>query len=133
TQEEVEKAITQLEKAIEGLEKKKEPELDTTELERLIANAKVYEKENYTEATFNQLQQEIDKAEKVLTNATTQEAVEKSITGLQNAIDGLEKKKEPEPDPKPEIDTTELEKLIAHAKIYEKEHYTEATFNQLQQ
>lgn len=95
TQEEVSKEMKQLQGAIDGLERVSssnpdpEPEkIDASELLKLIEHAKLYEQQNYTDASFSTLQQTI--------NQTT-------------VVD---------PDPELEVDTTELSKLISHAKTY---------------
>ncbi|WP_407058508.1 hypothetical protein [Paracerasibacillus soli] len=62
-------------------------------------------------------------------HAKAQEEVIEAMTQLQAEIDGLERI--PAPDPE-QIDITELEKLINHAKTYEEAHYTEASFAHLQ-
>src|SRR5699024_4144524 len=94
--------------------------IDTTELEKLIEKAKEYKAEDYTEETYKGLEKSISKAEKVVKEAKTQEEIEEAITQLEKAIEGMEKEK----DPDPEVDTTELEKLIEEAKAYKAEDYT---------
>ncbi|MBP1915127.1 LPXTG-motif cell wall-anchored protein [Lederbergia galactosidilyticus] len=137
TQDEVTEATSLLQKAIAGLEEvtkpAPEPEVDTGELSKLIEHAKTYEKDKYTEASFGALQQAINHAEAVVQNVSTQSEVTEAITLLQKAMVGLERVTDPKPDPEHEMNTTELSKLIEHAKTYEQETYTETSYAHLQQ
>ena len=77
----------------EGTIKKTFVILDITALEELIAEAKAISNANnqYTEASFEALQTAITEAETVLKEIHSEEALEKAISDLQAAIDGLEK------------------------------------------
>ncbi|MBP1915128.1 tetratricopeptide (TPR) repeat protein [Lederbergia galactosidilyticus] len=104
-------------------------DVDTTELTERIEQAKQYEKDNYTESSYDALQEAISEAEKAVGNVETQEEVAEAVTLLQEAIDGLVKAK----DPDPEINTTKLTKLIEQAKQYEKDSYTKGSYDALQE
>lgn len=133
TQNDIIEAIDQLSKAIIALEKESpplpEPELNKSELEKMIAHAKTYEESAYTAESFKHLQQVIQNAITTLGNATTQQEIIKAINQLTNAIMQLEKSQPV----MPQLDTKQLEKLIEQAKAYRKDDYTEATFNALQE
>ena len=141
TQEEVSQSMKQLQGAMDGLERvlspnpDPEPEkIDASELLKQIEHAKLYEQQNYTDASFSTLQQAISQAATVAQNATTQEKVSQAMKQLQGAMDGLERVSSPNPDPEPEkVDASELLKLIEHAKLYEQQNYTDASFSTLQQ
>src|SRR5699024_7164004 len=66
------------------------PDLDTSELNELIEEAKAFEEIKYTESTYKALQKEIDRAEKVIDAPTDQNEIDEAIDALQKAIDDLE-------------------------------------------
>ncbi len=94
-------------------------EIDTAELEALIAEANGLDTEGYTQASVNALKEEIAAAEAVAANPESVEAVQEAIAALQAAMDGLK------------IDTSELEALIAEAEAINTEGYTTGTVNAL--
>ncbi len=108
-----------------------EPEIDTIELETLIETAKELSEEDYTEASFADLQVAITGAEEALGSIDSQESLVAAINALQGAIDVLVEQVEEEPEP--EIDVTELEVLIEKAKEIQADGYTEDTFSALQE
>ena len=106
------------------------PEVNKEALEQKITDAKAIKNENYTEASWNALQDAIAAAEAVCDNAdATQDVVDAQVTALEEAINALEEK-EPE---KPEaVNKDELKKAIDAAKAIENENYTEASWKALQ-
>ena len=83
SQEEVNQATTALTNATSGL-------VDLTALKAKIAEANTYEAANYTEASYQVLQEKITAAESVLTNANaTQSEVTNAIDDISQAISAL--------------------------------------------
>ena len=106
------------------------PEVNKEALEQKITDAKAIKNENYTEASWNALQEAITAAEAVRDNAdATQDAVDAQVTALVEAINALEEK---EPEKPEEVNKDELKKAIDDAKAIKNENYTEASWNALQ-
>lgn len=119
TQEEVDAAAKALKDAIDALVK-----LDYSELEAQIARTKTLEPESYyTSDSWAAMTNALDKANAILGNARTQEAIDSAAKALKDAIDGLEKK----PDA-PTLNFDELDKLIADAESRDKDKYTPETW-----
>ncbi|CQR47248.1 Hyaluronoglucosaminidase precursor [Paraliobacillus sp. PM-2] len=92
SEEDLNTAVNNLQAAIEGLKQveKPEPEVETKELKDLIKTAKDYSLEDYTEASYQALQDAIATAEIALTTIKSEEELANSIEALQHAINGLE-------------------------------------------
>lgn len=113
TEEKLAEAIASLLAALEALEANEEekeeptptpdPELDLSELEALIDEAKeiTNDEDEYTEESFADLESAIEAADAALDAIETVEELEIAIANLQAAIDALEKV-EVKPTPKPE-------------------------------
>src|SRR5690625_1364065 len=130
-------AIASIQVGNDGLEKisastraSEEAEVDKDELVALVEEAKGYDKDDYTEASFATLFEVLGDAKDVLSDEdATQEDVDDASESLQAAIDGLEKISEPTPEPEePEVDKDELEALVEEAKGYDEDDYTEKSF-----
>lgn len=117
-----------------------EQKIDVTSLEKLVAQAKEIENNNnYTENSYQALQNAIKTAELVLDTIESEKDLNDAIAALQTAIDGLEKLgvEKPDEDPKDEkpgvIDVKPLKELIAQAKgIENNNNYTENSYQALQ-
>ncbi|MCB7078186.1 FIVAR domain-containing protein, partial [Caldibacillus thermoamylovorans] len=92
TEEELQKAIAELQAAIDGLLEVPK-KVDTSALETLIAEAKQISNDDgsYTEDSFKALQAAIASAEATLKFYNTQDDVDKAVVSLQKAIDELVK------------------------------------------
>ena len=123
----VDEATSHLNAAIEALVKAEAPvEVNTTELEKVIATAKDLKEADYTSETWNVFKGALELAESALENKESQEAVDNATKDLQVAIDGLKKAETPA-----EVNTTELEKVIASAKALKEADYTSETWSAL--
>lgn len=72
---------------------------DTTELEKLVAQADNYNEDDYTTSTYTTMKNALANAKAVLANSkATQEEVDNAATELQTAIDSLKKKDDPKVD-----------------------------------
>ena len=88
----VDEATSHLNAAIEALVKAETPaEVNTTELEKVIASAKALKEADYTSETWSALKSALETAESALEKKESQEAVDNAAKGLQTAIDGLKK------------------------------------------
>lgn len=88
----VDEATSHLNAAIEALVKAETPaEVNTTELEKVIASAKALKEADYTSETWSALKTALETAESALEKKESQEAVDNAAKGLQTAIDGLKK------------------------------------------
>ena len=125
----VDEATSHLNAAIEALVKAEAPvEVNTTELEKVIATAKAVKEADYTSETWNVFKGALELAESALENKESQEAVDSAAKELQSAIDGLKKADSETP---AEVNTTELEKVIASAKALKEADYTSETWSAL--
>ena len=125
----VDEATSHLNAAIEALVKAEAPvEVNTTELEKVIATAKDLKEADYTSETWNVFKGALELAESALENKESQEAVDSAAKELQSAIDGLKKADSETP---AEINTTELEKVIKSAKALKEADYTSETWSAL--
>lgn len=125
----VDEATSHLNAAIEALVKAEAPvEVNTTELEKVIATAKALKEADYTSETWNVFKGALELAESALENKESQEAVDSAAKELQSAIDGLKKADSETP---AEVNTTELEKVIASAKALKEADYTSETWSAL--
>ncbi|WP_396426745.1 FIMAH domain-containing protein [Lederbergia sp. NSJ-179] len=69
---------------------REDPELDVSELESLLKEAKLIKNDgNYTKVTFTALQNAILVAEKAMNEVKTEDELNAAIAALQSAIDGL--------------------------------------------
>lgn len=122
TQEEVDAAAKALRNAINALVK-----LDYLALEEQIARTKTLEPESYyTEDSWAAMTDALDKANAILGNARTQEAIDSAAAALKAAIDGLVKKSDA-----PTLNFAELDKFIAEAKAKDKTKYTPETWDEM--
>ena len=88
----VDEATSHLNAAIEALVKAETPaEVNTTELEKVIASAKALKEADYTSETWSALKTALETAESALEKKESQEAVDNATKDLQTAIDGLKK------------------------------------------
>ena len=125
----VDEATSHLNAAIEALVKAETPaEVNTTELEKVIASAKALKEADYTSETWSALKTALETAESALEKKESQEAVDNVTKDLQAAIDGLKKADNKTP---AEVNTTELEKVIASAKALKEADYTSETWSAL--
>lgn len=67
-----------------------EVKIDTTALESAIAKAEALQKDSYTEASWNAMQEKLTAAKDALTKKESQDAVTKAASELETAISGLE-------------------------------------------
>ncbi|MEJ8777092.1 Cna B-type domain-containing protein [Pseudogracilibacillus sp. ICA-222130] len=68
---------------------------DLTELERILEDFKELDAEEFTEASYKALEDEVKEAEKLLeVEGSTQEEVDKAVKEMEEALKGLEKVKE---------------------------------------
>lgn len=125
----VDEATSHLNAAIEALVKAEAPvEVNTTELEKVIATAKDLKEADYTSETWNVFKGALELAESALENKESQEAVDSAAKELQSAIDGLKKADSETP---AEVNTTALEKVIESAKALKEADYTSETWSAL--
>ena len=131
--------------------------VDTSALEEAVENAKALEKEDYTEESWEALEDALENAEEVLKDPTaTQEEVDAATEALEEAMDALEEKpeeptttptepeepttepsEEPTTEPSEEptkavVDTTELEKAIKKAESINKKDYTNKSYKAME-
>ena len=79
--------------------------VDKSKLRKLIESCEKRKEEDYTEATWAQLDKALTEARKTVDDVNaTQEQVDSALDDLQKTYDALEKKPIPDPDPKPEPD-----------------------------
>ena len=121
TQEAVDKAVSDLQAAIEALVKKEESvNVDKSQLEKAIADVKALKEDEYTADSWKVLQDVLTKAEQVQADEkATQETVDAVVKELTDAKAALVKKEE-----EVKVDKTKLEKAIADAGAYKAEDYT---------
>src|SRR5690625_3390017 len=95
---------------------------DLIEIAASISN----EDDKYTEESFNALQKAITQAQSVLETIATEEDLQKEITALQAAMDGLVEKEIPVP-----FDVSELKELIEKAEVISNDdnNYTKESFD----
>ena len=124
TQEEIDKALKELQAAIDALEKLADTE-DKADLQALYDDNKDTELGNYTQDSFTTLQTALAAANEVLKNTDASvPQVETAETALQAAIEGLTKNT---------VDASALQKLYVDNKDKEQGNYTNASFATLQE
>ena len=102
-------------------------EIDVSELEKLLAEAKAYDKALYSESSYAGLQSAIKDAESALTTIQSEDELQSTIKALQSAIDQLEELDSHV------IDLRELKDLLAKAKaIKNNQQYTMKSYEDLQ-
>jgi beta-L-arabinobiosidase len=112
--------------------------VDTSALEEAIAKAEELKAEDYTQETWEALQEELKAAEKVLEDPTaTQAEVDEAAAALEEAIAALEEYVEPskptEPtEPEVTVDKSELEKAVKDAGSKVKKDYTKKSWDAMQ-
>ena len=90
TQEAIDEAAAALKAAIDALEEKPGPvQLDYSELDRLILEAKSKDKSKYTAETYKAMEEALELAINTRNNATTQEEIDNAAQSLKAAIDDL--------------------------------------------
>lgn len=129
TQEEIDKAADDLNKAMSALVKKPEPVvINTDALKAAIEKAEGLKKDDYTEATWKTLSDALDAAKAELADPESQETVNSAADALNKAIDGLQKVQEPEPE---KVDKSKLEAAVEEAKKNKKDDFTTDTYKKL--
>ncbi len=96
--------------------------INLSELQTAIADAKKIEAEGYTYASYDALQNVIAQAEELCENPTDQDTVDAMVKALSDAVKGLVKK----------ADTSALEEAIAEAEEVDSEKYTEESYGILE-
>lgn len=125
TEEEVNKAQAELEKAIDSLE---ELPVDKEALTSLIEEMSALNAEDFSKKSFEALTEALTAAEEVLANEdATQKELDAAVDALLTAKDDLERVK-PIENPDPGVDASELVALLQNAKQYVKEDYTSETY-----
>ena len=105
--------------------KPSDEEADTTELAKVLAQAKALKESDYTATSWADLQVEVKETEDLLQkDGLTQAEVDEQVGHLTNAIAALVKVQK--------ADTTALKNKVAEAKKIAKGTYTTATWNALQ-
>jgi len=100
-------------------------------LQARLDEAKDYEADAFTEATFANLSAAIERAEELLeTENVTEEQLEDALSSLQQAINQLEKLEEKDPTPKPEptVDKSKLKKLVEEKEEIDSDMYTKDSY-----
>ena len=133
TQAQVDQAITDLQTAIEGLEKTVKPgpgKEDKTELANVIAEATAKSEQDYTKESWEKLKTALEAANQVNTDENaTKEQIENAVKNLQEAIKELEKVVTPDPE---KVDKTELASVIAEATAKSEQDYTKESWGKLE-
>ena len=126
TQEEVNDAVSNLEKAIESLDEKSEvPSINKDELKKLYDANKDKNEEDYTEESWNNFKKALEEAKAVLDNeSATQEEVNDAEANLEKAIGSLKEKPEV-----PSVNKDQLKLLYEYNKDRNEEDYTEESWN----
>lgn len=160
-QDAVDNALDELNTAIGNLEKASEPdpepEVDTSKLKEDLKNAKKHDADDYTDESFGALSEAIENAEALLEDENAdQDAVDKAVEGLKNAMSGLKKapenpeeepgeepeedteenpKEEPEENPEEETDSgvnkDDLQEFVENLEDYNADKYTDDSFGAL--
>ncbi|WP_405105592.1 S-layer homology domain-containing protein [Paenibacillus sp. FSL K6-1217] len=121
TQDQVDQALAELQKALEDLEKIK---VDKTALEGKVTEAGTLDKKEYTAESWSKLERELTEANNVLNNSNaTQDQVDQALAELQKALDDLEKIK---------VDKTALEGKVTEAGTLDKKEYTAESWANLE-
>lgn len=108
------------------------PEVNTEELDEAIAAAEALDSSLYTEETYANVLDALGVAKTV--DRTNQDAVDNATQELQNAINALELKEETPPvvnPPEETVNTEELDRVIAEAKVIDGTLYTEKSYNDM--
>lgn len=115
----VDRAIEQLQTAIDGLEKA--PAVtDKTLLAEMIAAVEKMQKGEYTDESWNALQQQLKDAKAVMNDeSAVQDEIDEAVKALETAVRSLEKEQ-----PSVEIDTSELEALLGMAEHLDLDKFT---------
>lgn len=95
--------------------------LDFSKLKEVIKQAQAIDQNLYTPDSVEQLQIELEQAQKVLTTAETQEEIDAEAKALSDTISALIKL----------ADKTALEQLLAEAQKYEQSDYTKGSYDKL--
>ena len=132
TQEAVDKALKELNDAVEALEKNPPVIIvDKEELKKAVEAAKKLDKDEYTQSSYEEMMVFVKAAEKVLADdAATQEAVNKALKELNDAVEALEKRGE-DPEPPVKVDKEALQKSIADVKALDSSKYTQGSYESL--
>lgn len=126
TQAQVDAQVTALTDAINALEEK-QAETDRSSLLQKIGEAKAIEQGNYTDESYQALQDAIAAAQQVFWNPnSTQAEIDAQIVALDNAIDALEEKSSTV------VDKTALNAKLAEAKAIGYGNYTVDSYTNLQ-
>ncbi|QUL54948.1 FIVAR domain-containing protein [Paenibacillus tritici] len=121
TQDQVDQALAELQKALDDLEKIK---VDKTALENKVSEAGTLDKKEYTAESWSNLERELTEANNVLNNPNaTQDQVDQALAELQKALDDLEKIK---------VDKTALQGKVTEAGTLDKKEYTAESWSNLE-
>ena len=110
----------------ENIVKPETGEISTTELEAAIAKAEALNESDYTSESWASMQTELQEAKEELAAKHSQATVDEATSHLNAAIEALVKAETPA-----EVNTTELEKVIASAKALKEADYTSETWSAL--
>ncbi|WP_146142817.1 S-layer homology domain-containing protein, partial [Brevibacillus sp. NRRL NRS-603] len=141
TQQEVDEALSVLKKAREGLKKPSVPTptpTPTVDKTKLQAKADEIESENlagedYTSESWDELQKALEKADTVLADRNaTQEEVDKALSALTKAREGLQKPDEPTPTPT--VDKSKLQARVDEIddEDLDEDDYTSSSWRKLE-
>ncbi|MGG3243516.1 S-layer homology domain-containing protein [Brevibacillus formosus] len=141
TQQEVDEALSALKKAREGLKKPSVPTptpTPTVDKSKLQAKADEIQSENltgedYTSESWEELQKALRKADAILADPNaTQEEVDKALSALKKAREGL--KKPDEPTPTPTVDKSKLQARVDEIddEDLDEDDYTSSSWRKLE-
>ena len=132
TQEAVNKALKELNDAVEALEKNPPVIIvDKEELKKAVEAAKKLDKDEYTQSSYEEMMSYVKAAEAVIADdGATQEAVDKALKELNDAVEALEKRGE-DPEPPVKVDKEALQKSIADVKALDSSKYTQGSYESL--
>ena len=119
TQDECNKALENLQKAVDNLKR-----VDKTKLREIYEKYKDVAKGNYTDESYNEFKEALKTAENVINNGNAeQEEIDRAVSKLKNAADKLKVK----------ADKTELKKIYEKYKDVAKGNYTDESYNEFKE
>lgn len=134
TQEEIDTAAKNLKEALANLVLAEQPPVvtvDTSKLEEAIKKADALNKDEYTEDSWNNLTEALDKARGVAADPKSQEAVDQALADLNSAMENLKKTDTSTPETPASKD--DLQKEVDNAKKTDKTKYTDDTVKKLEE
>lgn len=134
TRTEIENALTALQNAVSSLEVKSEDNTEIlSQLSSAVTEAEAKVESEYTATSYSTMKTALENARKVLENKKASKAeIEKALSDLRSAIDGLQKEQKPEPDDNTEI-LRQLGEAVAEAEAKDSSKYTEDTYARLEE